>query len=124
MPSEIVHRCQAEHNKQFLDWLDLNTTQYLDWAVTVIFYTALHFVEWLLATKNLPKGLHSDSHDNRHQAMGRVSELKPIYLDYRELETQSHRSRYEGVQFRRDFVKSTLMPKLEKIESHIRASVV
>ncbi len=120
MPSERVHRHQAEHNKQFLEWLDLDVTEYLDWAVTVIFYTALHFVEWLLATK----GLHSDTHDNRHQAMGRVSELRPIYPDYRELETQSRRSRYEGAQFSRDFVKSTLVPKLEKIESHIRASVV
>jgi uncharacterized protein (UPF0332 family) len=119
MPSENVHKRQAEHNRRFLDWLDLDVTQYLDWAVTVIFYTALHFVEWLLATK----GLHSDTHDNRHQAMGRVSELRPIYPDYRELETQSHRSRYEGAQFSRNFVKSTLAPKLEKIESHIRASV-
>jgi len=119
MAPESVHRRQAEHNKQFLDWLDLNVTRYLDWAVTVMFYTALHLVEWLLATK----GYHSDSHDNRHQAMGRVSELRPIYPDYRELETQSHRSRYEGAQFDRDFVKRRLMPKLEKIESHIRASV-
>jgi hypothetical protein len=120
MPSESVHRRQAEHNKQFLEWLDLDVTEYLDWAVTVIFYTALHFVEWLLATK----GLHSDSHANRHQAMGRVSELKPIWPDYRELETQSRRSRYLGVQFTRDFVKGELMPKLGRIESHIRASVV
>lgn len=56
--------------------------------------------------------------------MGRVSELRPIYSDYRELETQSHRSRYEGAQLPRDFVKITLMDKLEKIESHIRTSVV
>ena len=119
MPSESVHKRLAEHNRQFLDWLDLDVTQYLDWAVTVIFYTALHFVEWLLATK----GLHSDTHDNRHQAMGRVSELRPIYPDYRELETQSRRSRYEGAQFSRDVVKSQLVPKLEKIEPHIRASV-
>ncbi len=120
MPSESVHKRQAEHNKQFLDWLDLDTTKYLDWAVTVIFYTALHFVEWLLASK----GLHSDTHDTRHQLMGSVSELKPIYPDYRELEFQSYRSRYEGAQFARDFVKGKLIPKLERIESHIRASVV
>jgi len=120
MPSENVHRRQAEHNKQFLDWLNLDVTPYLDWAVTIMFYTALHLAEWLLATK----GYHSDSHENRHQAMGRVSELRPIYPDYRELETQSRRSRYEGARFSRDFVKSKLMPKLEKIESHIRASLV
>jgi hypothetical protein len=120
MPSESVHRRQAEHNKQFLDWLDLDVTEYLDWAVTVIFYTALHFVEWLLATKNL----HSDFHANRHQVMGRVSELKRIWPDYQELEFQSRRSRYDCVQFSRDFVKGMLMPKLERIESHIRASIV
>lgn len=120
MPSENVHRRQAEHNRQFLDWLDVNVTDYLDWAVTGMFYTALHFVEWLLATK----GLHSDTHDNRHQTMGRVSELKRIWREYQELEFQSRRSRYEGAQFSRDFVKSELKPKLEKIESHIRASVV
>lgn len=72
MPFENVHRRQAEHNKRFLDWLNLDVTPYLDWAVTVMFYTALHLVEWLLATK----GYHSDSHENRHQAMGRVSELR------------------------------------------------
>jgi len=119
MPSESVHRRQAEHNKQFLDWLDLDVTKYLDWTVTAIFYTALHLVEWLLATK----GLHSDSHANRHQAMSRVSELKRIYPDYRELENQSRRSRYEGAEFTREFVKSKLMPKLERIESLVRASV-
>jgi len=119
MPSESVHRFQAEHNKQFLDWLDLDVTKYLDWAVTVIFYTALHLVEWLLATK----GLHSDSHASRHRAMSRVSELKLIYRYYRELENQSRRSRYEGAKFTREFVKSKLMPKLERIESLIRDSV-
>ena len=119
MPSESIHRRQAEHNKQFLHWLDPDVTQYLDWAVTVIFYTALHFVEWLLATK----GLHSGTHDNRHQAIGRVSELKPIYPDYRELETQSRQSRYEGAKSRREVVKSQLVPKLDKIESHIRTHV-
>jgi len=120
MPPENDHRRQAEHKKQFLDWLDPDVIPYLDWAVTVMFYTALHFVEWLLATQ----GLHSNAHDNRHQAMGRVSELRPIYPDYRELETPSRRSRYEGAQFSRDVVKSQLVPKLEKIESHIRASVL
>ena len=119
MPSKSVHRRQAEHNRRFLDWLDLDVTEYLDWAVTVIFYTALHLVEWLLATK----GLHSNSHANRHQVMGRVGELRWIWPDYRELEFQSRRSRYEGVRLSRDLVKSKLMPKLERIESHIRSSI-
>lgn len=45
MPGPDQHRQQAEHNKAFIRDLDLDTTPYLDWAVTVAFYAALHLVE-------------------------------------------------------------------------------
>lgn len=45
MPTADQHRQQAEHNKAFVQSFDLDTSPYLDWVVTAIFYTALHLVE-------------------------------------------------------------------------------
>ena len=44
MATEQAHLRQAQHNEQFLTTFDPAITPYLDWAVTVIFYAALHYI--------------------------------------------------------------------------------
>ncbi len=53
MPSEEAHARQARHNRDYLETFDLKTTPFLDWAVTVTFYTALHAIERYFARKGL-----------------------------------------------------------------------
>lgn len=74
MPTPDQHRQQAEHNKAFIR--DLDTTPYLDWAVTVAFYTALHLVEWFLTSKG-----HTGrrAHQLRDAYISREADLRAMY---------------------------------------------
>jgi len=49
MPTQQQHLVQAKHNEDFVNSFDLQTTPYLDWVVTGIYYAALHYVESYLA---------------------------------------------------------------------------
>ena len=112
MPSAQAHRQQAEHNRKFIDFLDVERTEYLDWVVTAIFYTALHWVSGLLVSK----GLQPCTHAEREDILAKLSETRPIYKDYYELKFYSIDSRYNCVSFDRRFVKETLLSKLARIE--------
>jgi len=118
MPTAEQHRRQAEHNKAFIQSFDLDTSPFLDWVVTAAFYTALHLVEWYLKTKGLTG---RRDHQLRDAYIARTSELQPIYADYTELKFQSEASRYECVRFTPNFVKNDLLPRLHRLESHIKS---
>lgn len=67
--------------------------QDLDWAVTVLFYTALHlaqayFVQQAATSFDIPR-----NHQERSTHVG--LKLPPIYRHYRTLEDHSRRARYE-----------------------------
>ena len=96
MPDIVTHQQQVAHNQQVMAYLQQAGSIYLDWVVTVMFYTALHLVDQVLAqTVNL----HPRNHRQRHAAMSQQPDLAPIYRDYRELEHQSRSSRYDGARF-------------------------
>ena len=117
MPNEDAHSRQAAHNRRFIDFLKIGETDYVDWVVTAIFYTAVHLVEGFLA----PHGSHPTSHSVRCNAMSRFESLKPVYKDYMELHHQSERSRYHCVEFDRTHVKTRLLAKLAPIESRLQS---
>lgn len=50
MPSEYSHREQAEYNEQAADSI---RQTYPDWAITMCFYSALHWVEWYAKVKGV-----------------------------------------------------------------------
>ena len=114
MPGVDVHSRQAKHNKAFLTEFNLVQTAYSDWAVTVMFYTALHLIEAYLATK----GLHPADHGVRDNYLTRMTALKPIYRPYRELRHYSEKARYRGARFTTDDI-STLSDGLNTIEEHL-----
>jgi|GEM_PF-6860862 len=53
MPDIGAHQQQVEHNRQTTVYLQQAGENYLDWAVTVLFYTALHLVDQVLYTLEL-----------------------------------------------------------------------
>ncbi|MFZ0298040.1 MAG: hypothetical protein WAM13_06790 [Candidatus Sulfotelmatobacter sp.] len=95
MPSKADHAAKAAHNETFVSSLG---DPYWDWAVSGVFYTALHYVEAYLATKRI----HSGSHPVRDSNINRDSVLRAIYPDYRELKDESRAARYDVVPFTRD----------------------
>ncbi len=120
MPSEQDHTRQARHNREFLSTFDRDSTPYLDWMVTVVFYTALHVIERYLARK----GLHPADHTARDAYLRRVRGLKPIWSDYRRLKDESIRARYEVASFTASEVQEH-EERLSQIEAHsIRAARV
>lgn len=117
MASSNDHLTQADHNRDFINIIWPKNLQYPDWAVTVIFYTAIHLIE---AYFDHHLGKSSHDYQDREDTIIQTSELKPIYPEYHELKRLSMDSRYRCI-----FAKWT--PKkvqeasslLNKIETHL-----
>jgi len=81
------HLAKAGHNEKFVAAI---VDPFWDWAITGIFYAALHYLMAFLATK----GDHPGTHQVRNSHIHRDATLKPIYVDYRELQNESEDARY------------------------------
>lgn len=91
MPLKPEHISKAEHNEKLAS--TLSQTAYLDWAVTVIFYAALHYVDAILAASVV----HPETHSERNDAIGTNATLMTIRAEYRILETLSRNARYRSM---------------------------
>jgi hypothetical protein len=49
MPTPQAHREKALHNERLLDVREMAGDEFVDWAVTVLFYSALHWMRALAA---------------------------------------------------------------------------
>lgn len=115
MPAQDDHLRKAQHNENFVASFNLDSTAYLDWAVTGIFYAALHYIESLLAIQNV----HPSTHTSRDHVFQKQQNLKPIYNQYRILKTRSENARYDLQQFSPAEVRTLLTVELETVKSHI-----
>ena len=92
LPLETEHIAKAEWNEKLAN--TLSRTAFLDWAITVTFYSALHYVDSVLACS----GTHPENHTARSDAMTSAAILFQIRKEYRLLETLSRNSRYRLLQ--------------------------
>ena len=114
MPKQEDHLNQVSQNKAFLQ--SINRTAYPDWAITVIFYTALHYIDALLAKENV----HPGSHDRRDNYVTRRHELRTIAKDYFRLKNSSRTARYNPpTKFTHQNVDQLEMTHLKNIETQI-----
>ncbi len=88
MPSFSDHVQQATHNEAFYQVIDKNV--YSDWAMTVLFYAALHYIDAFLGQV----GIHPGGHETRDTILSNRKELRPIYGHYRHLKDCSRNARY------------------------------
>jgi hypothetical protein len=100
LPTPEQHREKAEHDEFFIAHLG---EPFWDWAITGLFYSALHYVEVHLARQTPP--IHPETHRIRDSHVNRL--MGGIYVDYRELEEQSRDARYDAAQqfTQQDFVR-------------------
>lgn len=63
----------------------------IDWALVILFYAALHYVEAYLATV----GQHQRSHTTRDNVVARDPNLKKIFSEYQDLKFYGNNARYE-----------------------------
>jgi len=116
MPDLRRHIFQAEKNERFFDQFDLDTTPFLDWAVTGLFYSALHYVDAFLAKQNV----HPQTHEQRDWILARTRNISAIYAEYQELKDRSIDARYKVIKFRPQIVKDLKKNQFDKIKAHLR----
>jgi len=114
MPSIDEHLEQARHNEDLLTGLDRD--QFGDWAMTVLFYSGLHWIDALLASKNI----HPERHEVRDRLVWKNLELRPIAKDYLSLKTRSVNARYDCVRFDRTQVKDAESRHLKAIKDELK----
>ncbi|MBM4041274.1 MAG: hypothetical protein FJ290_22455 [Planctomycetes bacterium] len=88
MTTREQHLAQAKANKAFYEEL-LDRPEYHDWALTVLFYAALHYVDAFLYPSDPP------DHSTRNKLISRSPTLRSLYRKYRRLQDRSQDARYE-----------------------------
>ncbi len=120
MPLFDRHLAQAERNERFYNSLDIRTTEFLDWAITALFYSVLHYVDAYLAASMQPADSHPRNHVQRGLWIGRVSELNPIWAEYLELKNYSEDARYELIDFTPQQVSDFYNLRFKAVKEHVR----
>lgn len=94
MPQAEAHRQQAEFNEAAANDVEL---KYPEWAVTMRFYAALHWVEWYAQNKGDELPLAPSPHDRRSAYIRNLAkQLKrdDLLIAYNELQRDSQIARY------------------------------
>ena len=91
MSTHDWHASQYEHNKKFSnDIARLFKSEYCDWVITSLFYSALHLINEFFTQKKIP--IPQDHKERNNRVKGY---LDPIYNEYMQLFMLSKKSRYE-----------------------------
>ncbi len=114
MPRKEQHLSKANDNEGFASSLDLLKSINVDWALTALFYAALHYVEAYFATRSI----HSVDHRARDSAIQRDPNLRKIFNDYSELKNYSINARYYMYPIKSGDV-ALLLSRLQAIKSHL-----
>jgi|SRR5437588_7144302 len=76
----------------FANSLDVSSTVVIEWAITIKFYAALHYVQAYFVSRT---GRAPVSHEHRSTAILRDPMISGAYDDYRELKDISREARYD-----------------------------
>lgn len=96
-----------------------NEEPHPEWAVTALFYAALHYVEayWFVTAAAQGYDPHCTSHEERSPAVAKY--LNPIYKHYRALEKASRDARYRAIPFSKYDVQDLRNKRLAPLKQHI-----
>jgi HEPN domain len=104
MPSQAEHFYKAVNNKLFADAITPSTPTATGWALTALFYSALHYVEAFNAKHNC----HFSKHEDLNKDIARNPQLAPIFDDYKDLSELSWNARYQAVKYGKDKVTEAI----------------
>jgi len=98
MATAPEHKLKALHNEQFLDLYRLGDGPFVDWAVTVLFYCAMHWMRALAAQE----GHKIKGYKDEEAVFTGTGVFTPEAYDlYRQLKDDSRDARYEMKPFSR-----------------------
>jgi hypothetical protein len=113
VPARQQHLANAERNQRLS--IALQAGPHVEWAVTIMFYAALHLIEATLAPS-----AHSSNHNARNQTVQFDARFHPIYRHYRELYRRSLDARYECTPFTILQVQHLYATQYEPIKRHLQ----
>ena len=119
MPDLASHLLQAQKNERFYQQLNLDNTEFHDWAVIGLFYSALHYVDAYLATQGLE---NISNHGVRLNEVSRAENpLFPIYPYYRHLYQWSRWVRYDLIPCDKAEVEQLRDNEFSQVRDFVRA---
>ena len=119
----VEHKQKAAHNEAFIASLNLSKTVFLDWAVTGVFYAALHYIR-ALASANLFTNVTSYGQlDRLFATLSPLKKRPDLYRRYRFLKDESREARYEMRRFKAKDVSNMLVKDLKPIKTYVLSLV-
>jgi hypothetical protein len=119
MATKQEHVAKADNNAAFALGLDLKSQVNVDWALTALFYSGLHYVEAYFAKIGALPHTH-ETHGKRTKLIVFDSKLKTVSNEYFELQNFSRQARYDCGTIKATKVTSEAAPALETIKKHIK----
>jgi hypothetical protein len=114
MPGVAEHLAQAAHNESLFLSLDHNV--HSDWAVTVLFYAALQYVDAYLASIGI---VDPGGHDVRDKLIQTTPALRPLWSRYKRLKSFSRTARYYAGRFSRSDINGLRLGSYEPLKADI-----
>jgi hypothetical protein len=103
MPTAEDHREISRRNERFYESIGGPEAAWSDWAVTILFYAALHDLTALAIERNLPlPEKHKDMKD-----VLRVRGWEALATGYATLLSRSWRARYKGSRYKKEAVEES-----------------
>ena len=115
MPQPLEHIAQAEKNERLYEILI--GTEFNDWAITVLFYAALHYVD---ASFTEQTGVSPRNHNSRNYMVAKTRNMMQIKYHYAELFQWSLNVRYNVFQVSTDDALEVKMRLFDPIRAHAR----
>lgn len=97
MANQIFHISKAERNESFYSTHSLESSRYKEWALVVLFYVCLHYVDAILfQDASLPPNFQNPrKHDDRKAAIANCAKLDAIAKKYLNLARRCRDVRYD-----------------------------
>ena len=116
MPSTEEHIAKADGNSTLALSMKLDSQAKIDWALLILFYAAMPYVEAYLATVDQ----HLRSHSARDNFVGRDPRLRKIFSEYQDLKYYGFNARYEMQKFTASDV-AVATANFTTVKTHIAA---
>ena len=124
MGNTLFHINKAERNEQFYQAHGLDRPQFSEWAIVVLFYVSMHYVDAVLYqdTSLTPNMRNPQDHKVRNTAVSQCSELAPIAPMYINLRDRWE-ARYHKISFPANYLANFKSRIFEPTKAYLRRTL-